>query len=239
MDMDIKVSGTTMLELIDVTKGYGTPGTPGHVSVLNSLSMELTEGQSIAVVGPSGCGKSTLLNLIGALDKPTLGQIRFMGQELTTLDETGLAHIRNREIGFVFQMHHLLPQCTVLENILVPTLAYPDAGRNEDNRQRAMELIVKMDIMDCMDRRPGGLSGGQRQRAAVARALINSPRLLLADEPTGSLDHDTATGVMNLLHSLNRTENVALVVVTHARDLARQFDDVRTLRDGRLIREEI
>ena len=227
-----------MLELIDIKKDYGIPGTPGHVPVLNSLSFKLSEGQSMTIVGPSGCGKSTLLNLIGALDKPTHGQIRFMGQELTTLDETSLAHIRNQEIGFVFQMHHLLHQCTVLENILVPTLAYPDAGKRDHNRQRALELIEKMDLADCMHRRPGELSGGQRQRAAVARALINSPKLLLADEPTGSLDHDTAISVMNLLHSLNRTEDVALIVVTHARDLARQFEDIRTLRDGRLIRED-
>jgi len=227
-----------MLELIDITKDYGIPGMPGHVPVLNSLSLKLSAGQSMAIVGPSGCGKSTLLNLIGALDKPTHGQIRFMGQELTALDETGLARIRNTQIGFVFQMHHLLPQCTVLENILVPTLAYPDARERDYNHQRAVELIEKMDLADCMHRRPGALSGGQRQRAAVARALINKPALLLADEPTGSLDHDTAKSVMNLLHSLNRTENVALVVVTHARDLARQFEDVRTIRDGRLIREE-
>jgi lipoprotein-releasing system ATP-binding protein len=227
-----------MLELIDITKGYGIPGMPGHVPVLNSLSLKLTEGQSMAIVGPSGCGKSTLLNLIGALDKPTHGQIRFMGQELTTMDETGLAHVRNHQIGFVFQMHHLLPQCTVLENVLVPTLAYPDAGKRGYNHRRAVELIEKMDLADCMHRRPGELSGGQRQRAAVARALINKPALLLADEPTGSLDHDTAISVMNLLHALNRTENVALVVVTHARDLARQFEDVCTLRDGRLFRED-
>ena len=226
-----------MLELIDITKGYGIPGMPGYVPVLNSLSLKLAEGQSMAIVGPSGCGKSTLLNLIGALDKPTHGQIRFMGQELTTLDDTGLARIRNRQIGFVFQMHHLLPQCTVLENVLVPTLAYPDPGKREYNHQRAEELIDKMDLKDCIHRRPGELSGGQRQRAAVARALINKPALLLADEPTGSLDHDTAKSVMNLLHGLNQTENVTLVVVTHARVLARQFEDVRTIRDGRLIRE--
>jgi lipoprotein-releasing system ATP-binding protein len=227
-----------MLELIDISKDYGTPGMPGHVPVLNSLSLKLAEGQSMAIVGPSGCGKSTLLNLIGALDKPTHGQIRFMGQELTTLDENGLAHIRNRKIGFVFQMHHLLPQCTVLENILVPTLAYPDSGNREHNHQRAVKLIEKMDLSDCMNRRPGELSGGQRQRAAVARALINKPALLLADEPTGSLDHNTGKSVMNLLHSLNKTENIALVVVTHARELAKEFEDVRTLSEGRLVREE-
>jgi lipoprotein-releasing system ATP-binding protein len=238
LDLNKQESESTMLELIDVTKGYGTPGMPGYVPVLRSLSLKLAEGQSMAIVGPSGCGKSTLLNLIGALDKPTHGQIRFMGQELTTLDETGLALIRNRQIGFVFQMHHLLPHCTVLENVLVPTLAYPDAGTRDYNHQRAVRLIEKMDLADCMHRRPGELSGGQRQRAAVARALINKPALLLADEPTGSLDHDTAKNVMNLLHMLNRTENAALVVVTHARDLARQFEDVRTLRDGRLTRED-
>jgi ABC-type lipoprotein export system ATPase subunit len=161
-----------------------------------------------------------------------------MEQDLTDLDEESLARIRNNHIGFVFQMHHLLPQCTVLENVLVPTLAYPDKVKREYNHQRALNLIEKMDLEDCMHRRPGEISGGQRQRAAVARALINKPALLLADEPTGSLDRETAMGVMNLLHSLNRTENVALVVVTHAHDLARQFEDVRTLREGRLIKEE-
>jgi lipoprotein-releasing system ATP-binding protein len=237
MERNNQISGTIMLELIDVTKDYGIPGIPGYRPVLHSLSLRLAEGKSMAIVGPSGCGKSTLLNLIGALDTPTHGQIMFLGQDLTTLDDMGLARIRNRQIGFVFQMHHLLPQCTVLENVLVPTLAYPHDSRREDNHKRAVNLIEKMDLSDCMNRRPGELSGGQRQRTAVARALINRPALLLADEPTGSLDHDTAISVMNLLHVLNKTENIALVIVTHARDLALQFEDVRTLRDGRLVRE--
>lgn len=224
-----------MLELIDITKGYGNPDAPpGYIPVLKSLSMKLAAGESMAVLGPSGCGKSTLLNLIGALDKPSNGQIHFMGQELTTLDETKLAFIRNQEIGFVFQMHHLLPHCTVLENVLIPTLAYPDVGNVDVYRKRAGALIEKMGISDCMNRRPGELSGGQRQRAAVARALINSPKLLLADEPTGSLDHETAVSVMNLLGDLNRTEDIALVVVTHAIDLAQQFERVYTLRDGNM-----
>lgn len=226
-----------MLELIDITKGYGDPDMPGYVPVLKSLSLKLAAGESMAVLGPSGCGKSTLLNIIGALDKPSHGQVRFMGQDLTALDETKLSFIRNQEIGFVFQMHHLLPHCTVLENVLIPTLAYPDTKRNEYYQKRAIELIEKIGISECVDRRPGELSGGQRQRAAVARALINTPKLLLADEPTGSLDHGTAIDVMNLLNNLNRTENIALVVVTHALDLVRQFEDVRTLRDGALIRE--
>lgn len=227
-----------MLELTNITKGYGSPDMPGYVPVLKSLSLKLSAGESMAVLGSSGCGKSTLLNIIGALDKPSHGQVHFMGQDLTTLDETKLSFIRNQEIGFVFQMHHLLPHCTVLENVLIPTLAYPNTGKKEFYQIRAKELIEKMDISDCMDRRPGELSGGQRQRAAVARALINSPKLLLADEPTGSLDHETALSVMNILNSLNQTENIALVVVTHALDLAQQFESVHTIRDGRLFQEE-
>jgi lipoprotein-releasing system ATP-binding protein len=221
-----------MLELIDITKGYGSPDLPGYVPVLDSISLNLSEGESIAILGPSGCGKSTLLNMIGALDKPSSGNVIFMGQDLTTLDDNKLAYIRNQEIGFVFQMHHLLPHLTVLENVLIPTLAYPDSTRNAFFKKRAMELIEKMGITDCMNRRPGELSGGQRQRAAVARALINSPKLLLADEPTGSLDHETAASVMDLLNNLNRTENIALIVVTHAIDLAQKFKKIFTLRNG-------
>ena len=223
-----------MLELIDITKGYGSPDTPGYVPVLKSLSLKLSAGESMAILGPSGCGKSTLLNIIGALDKPSSGEVRFMEKDLSILDEGKLAFIRNREIGFVFQMHHLLPHLTVLENVLIPTLAYPDKSKSDFFKKRAEELIEKMGIPQCMDRRPGELSGGQRQRAAVARALINSPKLLLADEPTGSLDHETAASVMNLLSDLNRTEDIALVVVTHAADLAQQFERVFTLRDGKL-----
>jgi len=238
MDRTIQPFGADMLELIDITKGYGNPDMPGYVPVLKSLSLKLAAGKPMAVLGPSGCGKSTLLNIIGALDKPSHGQVRFMEQNLTALEEKELSFIRNQEIGFIFQMHHLLPHCTVLENVLIPTLAYPDPGRVESLKKRATELIEKMGISECSNRRPGELSGGQRQRAAVARALINSPKLLLADEPTGSLDHKTAKSVMDLLNTLNRTENIALIVVTHALDLARQFEDVRTLRDGLLIRED-
>lgn len=226
-----------MLELKDITKGYGSKDMPGYVPVLNSLSLKLAQGESMAVLGPSGCGKSTLLNIIGALDRPSGGQVHFMGQELTTLGEEKLAFIRNHEIGFVFQMHHLLPHLTVLENVLIPTLAYPDTSRKELYQERARELIGKMDISQCIDRRPGELSGGQRQRAAVARALINSPKLLLADEPTGSLDRKTAVNVMNILSNLNRTENISLVVVTHAADLAQQFQSIYTLLEGELTKE--
>jgi ABC-type lipoprotein export system ATPase subunit len=229
---------TPMLALTDVAKDYGVPEMPGHIQVLRSLSLTLAAGKTLAIVGPSGCGKSTLLNLMGTLDKPTSGRIELMGQDLTVLNEVGLARIRNQQIGFVFQMHHLLPQCTVLENVLIPTLAFPNADEWESQRQRATELLEKVDLTSCIDRRPGELSGGQRQRVAVARALINRPQLLLADEPTGSLDQDTARSVMDLLLALNQAEDVSLVVVTHARDLARHFEPIYTLRDGRLHLEE-
>ncbi len=223
-----------MLELIDITKGYGSPDLPGFVPVLNSLNLKLQDMESIAVLGPSGCGKSTLLNIIGALDKPSKGKVIFMGQDLTALDESVLARIRNKEIGFVFQMHHLLPHCTVLENVLIPTLAYPEKKRSSAFKERAAGLIERMGISDCINRRPGEISGGQRQRAAVARALINSPKLLLADEPTGSLDHETAVSVIDLLIDLNRTENITLVVVTHADDLAQKFCRILTINNGQL-----
>ena len=223
-----------MLELIDITKGYGIEGAPGYVPVLKSLSLKLSAGGSMAILGPSGCGKSTLLNIVGALDTPSGGQVNFLGRDITTLDEEKLAFIRNQEIGFVFQMHHLLPHLTVLENILIPTLAYPDTTKSDFFQKRGLELIEKMGISECRYRRPGELSGGQRQRTAVARALINSPKLLLADEPTGSLDHETAVSVMNLLNDLNRTENITLIVVTHAADLAKQFKSVFNIRDGKL-----
>lgn len=226
-----------MLELIDIKKGYGTPGEPGYVPVLDSLSLSISEGDSIAILGPSGCGKSTFLNIIGTLDKPSGGKVLFNGRELTDLDDEKLAFIRNQEIGFVFQMHHLLPHLTVLENVLVPTLACPDKNNRALLEKRAVELLNKTGISECADRRPGELSGGQRQRTAVARALINSPKLILADEPTGSLDHETAAGVMGLLNDLNRAGNITLIVVTHAADLAGQFKQVYTLRGGRLEKE--
>ena len=228
-----------MLELINVTKDYGFPNTPGHVQVLKVISLKLSAGQSMAIVGPSGCGKSTLLNLMGALDRPTGGCVQFMGQELNAMNETDLARIRNQQIGFVFQRHHLLPQCSVLENVLIPTLAYPDADGRDHKQQRARKLIERVGLSDCLHRRPGELSGGQCQRVAVARALVNQPKLVLADEPTGSLDQETAQNVMDLLHDINQTEHVTLVVVTHARDLARTFGQVCSLRNGQLTRENV
>ncbi len=223
-----------MIELVEVTKTYGEPGDADAVSVLKGVTLKIEARRSIVMVGPSGCGKSTLLNIIGGLDHPTSGRVLLDGQNLAELDDGTLARIRNRQIGFVFQLHHLLPQCTVLENVLIPTLAErADASQNEI-LERAERLLDRVGLKDRMSHRPGELSGGQRQRVAVARALINEPKLLLADEPTGSLDEGTSQSIAELLAELNRDEGVTLVVVTHSRALAARIGDVMELSGGTL-----
>jgi lipoprotein-releasing system ATP-binding protein len=221
-----------MIELVNVRKTYGEPGAPDAVSVLKGITLRIGRGESVVVVGPSGCGKSTLLNIIGGLDQPTTGQIMFDGRNLAELSDAELSQVRRREVGFVFQLHHLLPQCTVLENVLVPTLAERSNAPPHQLRGRAEALLDRVGLKDRMSHRPGELSGGQRQRVAVARALINSPKLLLADEPTGSLDEDSAQSIADLLAELNRDEGVTLVVVTHSAALARRIGRVMELSGG-------
>jgi ABC-type lipoprotein export system ATPase subunit len=221
-----------MIELDNVTKVYGRPGDAAAVSVLKGITLELEKGGALVVVGPSGSGKSTLLNMIGALDHPTSGRVLLDNRDLADLSDDELAQIRNHEIGFVFQLHHLLPQCTVLENVLVPTLADHDHPPVRPLRKRAEQLLDRVGLNDRMSHRPGELSGGQRQRVAVARALINEPKLLLADEPTGSLDEAASGKIAELLVSLNRDEGVTLIVVTHARTLAEQIGQVMDLTAG-------
>jgi len=221
-----------MIELVDVTKSYGEPGGAGAVSVLKGITLKIEPGRSVVIVGPSGCGKSTLLNIIGGLDHPTKGRVLLEGKDLAGLDDRGLARVRNRRIGFVFQLHHLLPQCTVLENVLIPTLAQGDGSARGEARTRAEALLTRVGLADRMSYRPGELSGGQRQRFAVARALINRPKLLLADEPTGSLDESTSQSIAELLAELNRQEGVTLIVVTHSRELASRIGDVMELSGG-------
>jgi ABC-type lipoprotein export system ATPase subunit len=223
-----------MVELVEVTKDYGEAGQATGLRVLKGISLKVEKGQSLVIVGPSGCGKSTLLNIIGGLDHPTSGQVLFDGLDLATADEHELAMIRNRDIGFVFQLHHLLPQCTVLENVLVPTLARREGQASQAMRARAETLLDRVGLRDRMSHRPGELSGGQRQRVAVARALINEPKLLLADEPTGSLDEATSDGITELLVQLNREDGMTLILVTHAQSLAARVGRVMTLTDGLL-----
>ncbi len=207
--------------------------------MLKELSLEVARGESVAVVGPSGSGKSTLLHIIGTLDRPTSGSITLDGRDLGALDDRQLAEVRNRQIGFVFQSHYLLPQCTVLENVLVPTLASPDSVARKGAGDRAERLLSRVGLAERKAHRPGQLSGGERQRVAVVRALINQPQLLLADEPTGSLDHKSAQELGQLLLELNREEGVTLVVVTHALELARRMARVLELRDGTLLQFEM
>ena len=218
-----------LLELSGVTKAY--EGASDSAAVLNGLDLRVETGETLAIVGPSGCGKSTLLNLIGALDRPTSGDIVFRGRNLLELSDTELAEFRNRSIGFVFQLHHLLPQCSVLENVLVPTLVNKAA---ENPRERAVHLLERVGLADRMTYRPGRLSGGERQRVAVVRALINRPSLLLADEPTGSLSRGGAEDLTRLMLELNRKENMTLIVVTHSEAVAGMMDRVLELDDGRL-----
>jgi len=222
-----------LLELNNVTKHYDAGGGAEPLKVLSGLSLRVEAGESLAIMGPSGSGKSTLLNIMGTLDRPTTGSARFDGRDLSALSEKQLASIRSRDIGFVFQTHHLLPQCTVLENVLVPTLVAGDAVWRAQRVPVAHRLLERVGLSARRGHRPGQLSGGERQRVAVTRSLINSPKLLLADEPTGELDRHAADNLARLLVDLNREEGVTLVIVTHAWHLAQQMERVLELRDGR------
>lgn len=219
------------LQVDSLTKDYPTRGEPLHV--LRGVSFELATGQTAAIMGPSGSGKSTLLNIVGTLEPATSGRVVLDGQDPAGLDEPALAAFRRQKIGFVFQDHHLLPQCSVLENVLVPTVA---AGRTPpESIARARDLLERVGLSCRLEHRPGELSGGERQRAAIARALINRPVLLLADEPTGNLDRTTAARVADLLVELQAQEAMILLVVTHSPQLAERMGRRFELDDGRLV----
>ena len=221
-----------LLKLENVSREFPSAKGDQPLRVLRGLSLEVARGESVAVVGPSGCGKSTLLNLIGSLDQPTGGTLTFDGRELGSLDDAELAALRNREMGFIFQSHHLLPQCTVMENVLVPTLAHRSA--TADDEDRARRLLERVGLGERLAHRPGQISGGERQRAAVVRALINEPQLLLADEPTGALDEATADKLGQLLVELNAEENLTLITVTHSPDLAARMARTVKLAEGQI-----
>jgi ABC-type lipoprotein export system ATPase subunit len=223
-----------MLELRDVSKSYLEPGKSQPVQVLRHVNLNIQPGESLAIVGPSGCGKSTLLNLLGTLDTPDSGSIHFEGESLQGASLEHLSRLRSQSIGFIFQLHHLLPQCTVLENVLLPTLA--STGQNKSaQKQRAEQLLKRVGLDQRLHWRPAQLSGGERQRAAVVRALINQPKLLLADEPTGALDEKNATALTQLLLELHREQGTALVLVTHHLPQAQQMQRLLQVHEGELL----
>ncbi len=223
-----------LLQLENITKCYDAPVGNEKPVILRDVSLSVGRGETLAIIGPSGCGKSTLLNIIGALDTPTSGTVRLEGRDLREANEQELARIRNQQIGFIFQLHHLLPQCTVLENVLLPTLALGKKSDPNPARERAERLLKRVGLDSRLAYRPGLLSGGERQRVAVVRALINQPILLLADEPTGALDQESSAELVRLLVELNQEEAVALIVVTHSIDVAKQMGRILQLRNGRL-----
>jgi len=218
-----------MLEASHLRKTF--PGRNGELVVLEDVSLSVAPGESVAIMGPSGSGKSTLLNILGTLESPTSGTVRLDGADPFALDEKALARFRGLQVGFVFQEHHLLPQCSALENVLLPTLVQTPS---DDVIARARMLLERVGLNDRMEHRPAELSGGERQRAAIARALVNRPKLLLADEPTGNLDRTNADRVGELLASLVESERVMLVIVTHSDALAARFARRMELNEGRL-----
>ncbi|MEZ6016297.1 MAG: ABC transporter ATP-binding protein [Planctomycetota bacterium] len=224
-----------LVELADVTKTFGSG--PTATRVLDGVDLVLAAGEALAVLGPSGSGKSTLLNIIGVLEPPTAGQVSFDGRDLLAMDDDERARFRNRELGFVFQHHHLLPQLTALENVLLPTLAEGhSAAERTALRERAEALLERVGLAERRGHRPGALSGGERQRVAVVRALILGPRLVLADEPTGSLDARSADTMADLLVEVSERDGAALLVVTHSERLAERMSGAVVLDAGRLQR---
>jgi lipoprotein-releasing system ATP-binding protein len=221
---------SSTLQVQSLVKSF--PSTEGEVSVLRGVNLNASPGEAIAITGPSGTGKSTLLYIIGLLDRPTSGKVLVGGQDPHVLDAEGQARFRNSTIGFVFQDHFLLPQCTVLENVLIPTLAQSGAGAGQE--QQARQLLERVGLSHRMSHLPSQLSGGERQRVAVCRSLINRPQILLADEPTGNLDRRTAETIGELLLELAREQNSILLCVTHSSELASRFSRRYELVDGQL-----
>lgn len=218
-----------MLIASDVTRSYATAG--GPLEILRGINLRLSAGDSLAIMGPSGCGKSTLLNILGALDPPTSGTVRLDNVDPYALERREAARFRNERIGFIFQDHLLLNHLTVLENVLLPSLA---RFGEYDQVPRATELLKRVGLSGRMDHRPAELSGGERQRTAIARAFLNRPRLILADEPTGNLDRASAAQVMDLLLEVAASNEAILIVVTHAESVAARLGRVVELVDGRL-----
>ena len=219
-----------MIDCQNVSKSYQD----GHlnVDVLHDLNVQIQAGESVSIIGASGSGKSTLLHILGGLDTPTSGKIALMGQDLATLNQAKLGALRNQYLGFVYQFHHLLAEFTALENVMMPLLI--GKMKRSEAEEHAAIMLEKVGLSTRMKHRPAELSGGERQRAAIARALVNNPKCLLADEPTGNLDRNNARHVLEMMLQLRHELNTALVVVTHDDELAVRFDRVLTMKDGAL-----
>ncbi|MBN2329254.1 MAG: ABC transporter ATP-binding protein [Candidatus Omnitrophica bacterium] len=226
-------NNSDLLRLESVSKSYRQSEDAPPLDVLRGVNLAVERSESVAVIGPSGSGKSTLLNLIGALDRPTAGKIFFEDEDLFARDEKELARIRNEKIGFIFQNHHLLPQCTVLENVLIPAVVHP-AGASPAAVERAKSILDQVGLSGRLHHKPAQLSGGECQRAAYCRSLINQPHLLLADEPTGALDRDNAVRLMDMLVEINKDRGLASIIVTHALELVKNLDRVYELKNARL-----
>ncbi len=226
---------TKMLELKNISKSFGTPGQTNFRQVLRELNFQMDEGESVAILGPSGSGKTTLLNIIGSLDFPDSGEFLFKKRDVRSFNSHELDKFRNLEIGFVFQFHHLFPQCSLLENILIPSILIKDKSEKKKIYSRAEILLKRVGIWDHKDKLPGNMSGGECQRAAVVRAMINSPSLLLADEPSGALDSKNAGNIAELLIDLNKNDGLSLLVVTHSLELAGRMQKTYQLVDGKLV----
>ncbi len=221
---------TEQLIVRDLTKSFSM--TSESLPILSGMNLELNRGEALAITGPSGSGKSTLLYILGVLDQPTSGEVNLFGENPFEFNATQQAEYRNQNIGFIFQDHHLMPQFSVLENVLIPTMV--NQGTSNDAEERARHLLERVGLKDRMHHRPAQISGGERQRVAVCRALINNPRLLLADEPTGNLDRTNTESIGKLLLEINQEQNTILICVTHSRELADLFPQHQELKDGLL-----
>ncbi len=224
----------TVISMRNIIKRYYI-GKPNELQILNGIDLDVEEGEFLAIVGQSGSGKSTLMNMIGALDRPTEGTYYLNGVDISTLDDTALSRIRNKEIGFVFQTFNLISRTSALKNVELPMM-YAGMSRKE-RLKRAEELLEIVDMSSRADHQPNELSGGQKQRVAIARAMANRPSILLADEPTGALDSKTGRMIMDLFHKLHREEGTTIVLITHSNELAKECDRIVTISDGNIIND--